>query len=82
MVALEAHPGRTIVSVGLLFAVLYMSSHVMFPREHGRIVNGDAIQYYAHLRSLAIDGDLDFSNDYSLIDRPLEPERRCWVGSG
>ena len=71
---LESHPGRVLTCIGLLFALMYVSSHALFPRDHGRIVNGDAIQYYAYLRSLAVDGDLDFRNDYRLINNPLESE--------
>ena len=64
---IERHPRRVLICIGLLFVVLYVSSHTFFPRAHGRIVNGDAIQYYAYLRSLAIDGDLDFTNDYQIL---------------
>ena len=71
---LERHPGRAITGVGLLFAAVYVSIHMVFPRDHGRIVNGDAIQYYAYLRSMAVDGDLDFTNDYRLLYRAPEAE--------
>ena len=82
LVRLESHPCRVLTCVGLLFALLYVSSHTFFPRDHGRIINGDAIQYYAHLRSLAVDGDLDFRNDYRLINNPLESEAATQSGAG
>ena len=66
----ERHPGRVIVTLGLLFATAYVSALTVFPRSHGRIVDGDTIQYYAYLRSLAIDHDLDFDNDYRLLYAP------------
>ena len=44
---LERHPGRVFWCVGLAFVALYVSSHALFPREGGRIINGDAVQYYA-----------------------------------
>lgn len=62
--AFERRPGRTIACIGLAFAVAYLLALTMVPRASGRILNGDAVQYYAYLRSLAIDGDLDFTNEY------------------
>lgn len=35
-----------------------------------RLVVGDATGYYAWLRSIALDGDLDFKNDYALLYPP------------
>ncbi|MDP6373168.1 MAG: hypothetical protein QF463_00560 [Vicinamibacterales bacterium] len=64
---LERHPGRTIVAVGVLFAVAYVSAVTLFPRAHGRIIDGDGIQYYAYLRSLVFDRDVNFVNDYELL---------------
>ena len=71
---LETRPGRVFACLGLLFVLLYVSAHTLFPREHGRIINGDAIQYYAYLRSLLIDRDLDFTNDYWLLEAGSGPE--------
>ena len=62
--SVERHPVRTFVAIGLLFALLYTTTHVFFPRAHGRVINGDAIQQYVYLQSVAIDGDLDFGNEY------------------
>ena len=64
---LDRHPGRTIVTIGVLFAVAYLSAVTLFPRSHGRIINGDGIQYYAYLRSLVFDRDVNFVNDYALL---------------
>ena len=63
----ERHPTRTFVAIGLLFALAYMTAHVWFPKPPGRIIDGDALGYYAWLRSVAFDGDIDFSNDYRLL---------------
>jgi hypothetical protein len=68
--SLEGSPGRVLAAIGTLFAVAYVSTIALVPRAHGRILNGDSIQYYAYLRSLAIDHDLDFTNDYELLYRP------------
>ncbi len=64
---LDRHPGRTIIAVGVLFAVAYVSAITLFPRAHGRIIDGDGIQYYAYLRSLVFDRDVNFVNDYELL---------------
>jgi len=69
---LERHPGRVLTTIGLVFAAAYLSSLTIFPRAHGRIITGDTIQYYAYLRSIVIDGDVDFTNDYRLLYAPSD----------
>jgi hypothetical protein len=79
---LERHPARTLAVMGGLFALLYLAALVVAPRVGGRVVNGDAIQYYAYLRSAVIDGDLDFSNDYErLYDATGDPADNVWLTS-
>lgn len=68
---LEQHPGRVLAAVGLVLATVYIASFTVFPR-HGRIIDGDAIQYYAYLRSLVIDRDVDFTNDYGVLYAPAD----------
>ena len=60
----ERHPGRTIVAIGLVFALAYGASLVLLPKADGRIVVGDAVHYYVYLRSVVFDGDLQFHNEY------------------
>jgi hypothetical protein len=64
------HPGRTLAAIGLLFTIAYLAAFLVFPR--GRVIDGDAIQYYAYLRSIVFDRDVDFTNDYELLYGPLE----------
>jgi hypothetical protein len=80
---LERHPGRVLTVVGLVCAVAYVTSLTAFPRGPGRIINGDAIQYYAYLRSLVIDRDVDFTNDYRLLYAPTDGEagENVWLTS-
>ena len=79
---LERHPGRVLTAIGLVFAVLYITAFTVFPRGHGRIVEGDTIQYYAYLRSLVIDGDVDFTNDYQLLYPPTDDgSANVWLTS-
>ena len=68
---LERHPTRTFVAIGLLFALAYMTAHVWFPKPPGRVIDGDALGYYAWLRSAVFDGDIDFANDYRLLTDDL-----------
>lgn len=67
---LERRPGAVFAAIGALFAVAYLSAFTAFPRTDGRVLDGDAIQYYVYLRSLAFDGDLDFRNEYAALYRP------------
>jgi hypothetical protein len=39
-------------------------------RSGGKLINGDAKGYYAWLRSISLDHDVDFRNDYALIFPP------------
>ena len=74
LTALEKHPIRVIWSIGTVFVVVYIASQTIVPGAHSRIINGDAIQYYAYLHSLTVDGDFDFTNDYRLLYDTAEPE--------
>ncbi len=67
---LERRPGAVFAALGTVFAVAYLAAFTAFPSTHGRVLDGDAIQYYAYLRSLAFDGDLDFRNEYAALYRP------------
>ena len=67
----ERNPTRTFVAVGLLFALAYVAAHVWFPKPPGRVIDGDALGYYAWLRSVVFDGDINFSNDYRLLTDEL-----------
>lgn len=61
--ALERNPGRSIAAVGLVCATAYAGAFLSGV-SRGQVMRGDAIQYYAYLRSLVFDGDLDFQNEY------------------
>jgi hypothetical protein len=82
LASLERRPAWTFAVVGLVFATTYVAVLGLFPRGHGRILDGDAIQYYAYLRSIALDGDVDFTNDYRLLYRPSaseDPNDNVWI---
>ncbi len=71
--SVENRPALTLLAVGFLLATAYATAHTWFPRGHGLIINGDAISYYAWLRSLAVDGDLHFANDYRYFLKEPRP---------
>ena len=68
---LERHPTRTFAAIGLLFVLAYVTAQVWFPKPPARVIDGDALGYYAWLRSVVVDGDIDFSNDYRLLTDEL-----------
>lgn len=74
---IERHPGRVVAGLGLLFAIAYLVALSLFP--HGRIVDGDSIQYYAYLRSLAIDRDVEFTNEYEALYTGVDPAANVWL---
>src|SRR5687768_4095689 len=56
-----------LVAAQLIFAVL---SVVVYRTRPQGLIASDGKSYYAWLRSLALDGDLDFTNDFALIYSP------------
>jgi hypothetical protein len=76
---LERHPGRTIAAVGFVFAAAYAGAFLS-GASRGQIVRGDAIQYYAYLRSAVFDRDLDFTNEYAALYASAGPaETNVWL---
>ena len=63
----ERRPYLVIIAIGLVFSLAYLIAMTVFPRAHGRVIDGDGIQYYAYVRSMVFDADLDFFNDYELL---------------
>ena len=79
--AAESRPVAILSLVGLVFAVSYLVAVLGFPAGAGRIINGDAIQYFAYLQSAVVDGDLDFSNDYRQLYASADPAANVWLRS-
>jgi hypothetical protein len=61
--AAERHPGRTIAAVGFACAIAYAGAFLTGVSRRD-VMRGDAVQYYAYLRSIVFDRDLDFQNEY------------------
>ena len=63
----ERRPYVVIVTIGIMFSLAYVMAMTLFPRAHGRVIDGDGIQYYAYVRSMVFDADFNFVNDYQLL---------------
>lgn len=81
MPTFERRPVATLVVIGACFALIYLVGVLAVPSRTGRIINGDAIQYFAYLQSIAADGDLDFTNDYLRLYANNDPETNVWLRS-
>lgn len=79
--AAETRPAATFTLIGFVFAVTYLVGVLGFPPPSGRIINGDAIQYFAYLQSAVVDGDLDFSNDYRALYGAGGVDTNVWLRS-
>jgi hypothetical protein len=50
-------------------SVLLLTFVICLPLLSPRIYAVDSVQYYAYLRSIVLDGDLDFTNEYTYFDQ-------------
>jgi hypothetical protein len=67
--AIVERPLPLFAGIFLIFIVVFGASISLVPRRYGRLIVGDGIYYYVYLRSIVIDGDLDFTNDYTLYQQ-------------
>ncbi len=58
----------------LLCAAAYALAPLVLERRGANIIGGDATYYYVYARSVVLDGDLDFTNDYAGFDRARAPD--------
>lgn len=64
--ALIERPLPLFIAIFLVFLVVYGASIFLIPKRYGRLIVGDGIYYYVYLRSAVLDGDLEFTNDYTI----------------
>ncbi len=72
LAALAHHPSSRLRRAPLLFALLFAAG-VALQLNLGARLQSDGFYYYAYLRSLAFDRDVNFMNDYRLLglgDKP------------
>lgn len=67
--AVVARPYALLTAIFLVFILVFAASIFLVPRRYGRLIVGDGIYYYVYLRSAVLDGDLDFTNDYTLYQQ-------------
>lgn len=65
--------GRVVVSLVLTSLVGGVVLTVLLLHEPGAIYRNDGTVYFLYTRSLVVDLDLDFTNDYELLDRRYPP---------
>jgi hypothetical protein len=54
----------------LLFSLLFFLALLPVPRVDGQLIGSDGTYYYVYLRSLVIDHDLSFANEYAHYQLP------------
>jgi hypothetical protein len=64
---IERYPAAALAAIGVFLALAYSAGLVLLAKPDRRIVVGDALGHYVHLRSVVFDGDLHFRNDYAGI---------------
>lgn len=79
------------LAISVLFAVcgLVFLGGLLIPRADGLLIGSDGVNYFLVLRSLVLDGDLNLTNDYALLNltnptgtaAPLYPVGMaiCWL---
>lgn len=63
---LVERPFPLFAAIFIVFVVTFGAAIFLVPHRYGRLIVGDGIYYYAYLRSVVMDGDLDFTNDFTL----------------
>jgi hypothetical protein len=63
---------RWIVASGALCVAIFVAT-IPLPRVDGHLIGSDGLRYYAIVRSIVLDHDLDFTNEYERLGIPIEP---------
>lgn len=58
------------LAASALICLLVFIITIPLPRVDNHLIGSDGIKYYAILRSLVLDQDFDFANDFALLDTP------------
>ena len=67
---------RWVFSGLFLFSLLFFLVLLRAPRIDGQLIGSDGVSYYVYVRSLVIDHDLDFTNEYTYFQlKPAAFER-------
>jgi len=69
----QAHPERTLLALGCACLLIFLAS-IPLPHADSMLIGSDGVGYYMVVRSLVLDGNLDFSNEFARL-YPQEPAR-------
>ena len=72
-------PHLALVGMWLLSTLAYLAL-IPVPRVDGQLIGSDGVGYYVYARSLAIDHDLDFANEYAYYQRAFRPPEPTPLG--
>jgi hypothetical protein len=64
----HVRPAWALAGMWLLSTLAYLAL-IPVPRADGQLIGSDGVGYYVYARSLAIDHDLDFTNEYVYYER-------------
>lgn len=67
--AVIARPLPFFAVIFVVFLLIFGASLFVIPKRYGQLIVGDGIYYYVYLRSALLDGDLEFTNDYTLYQQ-------------
>ena len=71
---------RWVFSRLFLFSLLFFLVLLRAPRIDGQLIGSDGVAYYVYVRSLVIDNDLDFTNEYTYFQLKPAAFTRTSVG--
>jgi hypothetical protein len=63
-----------------LLSLLFFLALLRVPRVDGQLIGSDGVFYYVYARSLVIDHDLDFANEYAYFQIPAAKYGRTPIG--
>jgi hypothetical protein len=62
----DRQAGSCLVLAGVACALVFLAT-IPFPRVDNHLIGSDGISYYAITRSMVLDRDFDFTNDYEML---------------
>jgi hypothetical protein len=68
---LSNSPHQTLTLLFAVCIIVYLAS-IPLPRVDGMLIGSDGIGYYMYVRSLVIDHDLDFANEYAKLSPDVD----------
>lgn len=69
------HRGQWILALSGAVCALAFIVAIPLPRIDDHLIGSDGVRYYAITRSIVLDGDFDFRNDFELLNEPIHPTR-------